>query len=147
MWNECKCGAECVCMHSACMLCQSLRVRVCVRACILGWSYKCRGSKLVYTGEGARERERNSEKARKTESGGSLGVNGATWLRSVVGQPVVLFLSLSLSLPLCLSLLSSLSLACTCLLRPGIVPLWKRLTDAEWGSQPPPSLPCHSLQC
>lgn len=67
-----------MCLYAFCLYALPVSVPVCVCVCVLGWSYKCRGSKLVYTGEGARERERKSEKARKTESGGSLGVNGAT---------------------------------------------------------------------
>ena len=61
-------------MHSASTLCPvSVLVCVCVCVCVLGRSYKCRGSRLVYTGEGVRERERKSEKARKTEWGVSGG--------------------------------------------------------------------------
>lgn len=67
-----------MCLYSILPVCSASLAACCVCMCVLGWSYKCRGCKLVYTGEGVRERERNSEKARKTESGGSLGVNGAT---------------------------------------------------------------------
>lgn len=128
---------------SVCILpvCSASLAACSVCVCVLGWSYKCRGSKLVYTGEGVRERERNSEKARKTESGGSLGVNGATWLRSVVGQPVVLFPSLSS--PLCLSLPFPLFLPLPALHLPtpprhcAAVKTFNRW----WMSQPTPSLP------
>lgn len=132
---------EWVCLYSILPVCSASLAACCVCMCVLGWSYKCRGSKLVYTGEGVRERERNSEKARKTESGGSLGVNGATWLWSVVGQPVVLFPSLSS--PLCLSLpfLLFLPLPALHLPTPPRHCAAVKTFNRWWMSQPTPSLP------
>ena len=69
----------------------------CVSVCVCVFSVGLTSAGAVGLCTLVREWGKEKERVRKQErqSGGSLGVNGATWLRPVVGQPVVLFLSLS----------------------------------------------------
>lgn len=62
------------CKHS------DTNIYVCVRVCVCvhGWSYKCRGSKLVYTreGESKRKEEERVGKKRGGKKDSELGVCG-----------------------------------------------------------------------